>query len=350
MIFKAKPKAEQLDQYLAKRDYASALDAISEEIKRKPENFNLLLRKAEILGLAGDRDQAITAYRDLARYFAEQGFYARAIAVTNKILRLDPQRQEVTKELAALIAAQQEAEKASREKLQRAALAPVSAQQPGAEGPGAAAPLKRGAPAPPAGPDEVTPPSAATGAGPRATAKAPSAAPSPPHAKPLSPPTPAPPPLDAEVTPEQAERERDASQFFAAFPRPALEQLLSSTSVRSFELDEVIMREGDPGTSMFLIVDGAVEVQTRDTAGRPLVLAQLGPGEFFGEVAMLTGRPRTASVVARDRVTVVEVTREDHDTLVATFPEVGEVLQRFHEQRVNATVEAMLARLRSSNG
>ncbi len=78
MIFKSKPRFDQLDQYLANKDYSSALEAIAEEIKSKPENFNLLLRQAEILASAGQQALAVELYRKVARFFAEQGFYARA--------------------------------------------------------------------------------------------------------------------------------------------------------------------------------------------------------------------------------------------------------------------------------
>lgn len=296
MIFKSKSKFELLDQYVAKREYTQALEAIAEEIKRRPESFNLLLRQAEILGLAGDRDKAIEIYQQLARHYAIEGFYARAIAVTKKILRLDPKRSEVTSELAALISSQQEAERAARERLDRAETPPPA--QPRPEEPSQAAP---------------TP-----------TAEVP------------------------ETPPEQAQREREAGRFFAAFPRPALEELLASTSVLTFASGDVVMREGDPGASMFLIADGRVEVRTSDTAGRPLELARLGPGEFFGEVAMLTGRPRTATVVAAERTTVVEVTRDELDRLVGTYPEMRTVIQGFLEQRATATVEALLTRMRGS--
>jgi tetratricopeptide (TPR) repeat protein len=294
-MFKGKPRYENLDQYVAQRDYALALEAITEEIKKRPDNFNLLLRQAEILGMAGNRETAIGVYRKLAQHYAEQGFYARAIAVNNKVLRLDPTRQDVTKELAKFIAAQQEAEQAARAKLKRAT-APT-------------------APEPPA-------------------------------------PTPAP-ELSADPAPDaaakQAEKEREASHFFAEFPQEALEQLLSSTTVRSFVAAQVIVREGDPGTSLFLIEDGDVEVRTTDPTGRTLVLARLGPGEFFGEVAVLTGKPRTATIVATSAVTVIEIYREDLDQIATRFPEVRRVLQRFYEQRAQATVEAVLARMRNGN-
>jgi len=302
MIFKPKARLELLDQYLARRDYAAAHEAIAEELKKRPENFNLLLRQAEILGLAGDRERAIELYRKLARYFADQGFYARAIAVTNKILRLDPSRSEVTRELAELIARQQEAEKLQRERFQRAVPAPSTPS-----------------PQPPA-----------------AAAAPPPAAPPPPE-------------LLADANPQQLERERDASTFFSSFPAEVLEDLLSSTSVRSFSPGDVIVREGDPGISLFLIESGSVEVRTNDPGGREVVLADLGPGEFFGEVAVLTGRPRTATIIAREPVTLIEILAEDLQRIVAAHPQVRTVLEEFYQRRAKATVETMLQRLRQGH-
>lgn len=312
MIFKPKARLELLDQYLARRDYASAHEALTEELKKRPENFNLLLRQAEILGLAGDRERAIDLYRKLARYFADQGFYARAIAVTNKILRLDATRSEVTKELAALIARQQEVEKVQREKFERAMPASASAT-----------------PSTSSGPPRV--PAAA-----QAEATAPSAAEAPKE-------------LLADVSLQQLERERDASTFFSSFPREALEELLSSTSVRSFTAGDLIVREGEPGLSLFLIEAGSVDVRTCDPTGQEVLLAELGPGEFFGEVAVLTGRPRTATIVARETVTLIEILGEDLERIVASYPGVRGVLEEFYQRRAKATVETMLQRLRKGH-
>lgn len=313
VIFRSKARFDQLDQYLARREYGLALEAITEEIKRRPENFNLLLRQAELLGQAGDRDQAIEVYRRLAKHYTDQGFFARAIAVTNKILRLDPTRQDVTRELASLMAAQQVEERTQRKRLEDSVVGMPAAT------------LRHAMPPPPAtppGPPPAPPPVVTPAATPVVTAaEAPSAA-----------------------------KEREASRFFAAFPQAALERLLGSTSVRSFRADEAIVREGELGSSLFLIENGSVSVVTADPNGQPMVLAELGPGEFFGEVAVLTGRPRTATIVAREAVTLIEIAREDLEEIVADHPEVRDVLERFYRERTNATVEAMLSRLRGKRG
>jgi hypothetical protein len=306
-MFRGKSRFEQLDEYILRREYGSALEAIAEEIKKRPENFNLLLRQAEILGLAGDRDKAIGIYRKLAEHYVHQGFYARAIAVINKVLRLDPTRQDVTLALAGLIAARQETEEAEKLKLKRSEKGGRKRSrksQTGRQDEDAATEPTAGAPA----------------------------------SEPLD---------DAAIS--QADRERAASRFFAELPRGALEALLGAAAVRSYEPNEVIVREGDPGTSFFLIEEGEVEVQTQDSAGKQLVLARLAVGDFFGEVAVLTGKPRTATITAKTPVTVIEISSADLDRIALIYPDVRNVLQRFYEQRAQATVEAMVARIRSTD-
>ena len=395
MIFKSRPRYDQLDQYLARRDYAAALEAVSEELKRRPEDFNLLLRHAEILGLAGDKEHAVQVYRRLARHFADQGFYARAIAINNKILRLDPSRREVTDELAELIAAREEEERLTHGVAPAATetpAVPAFAQMPATPAP-PAAPMfaaPTGAqppfsltPPPPVPPPVAEPPRATATAAPPPSAAPVVPAPGPPPAPQpattatVQPPTPQPPeepeddlpghpPAREPAMPEMsilgpteviersahdtAARERDASRFFAAFPRQALNRLLAATKVSHFAPDQVIVMEGEPGSSMFLIVAGDVHVQTTNPTGGQLQLAILGPGEFFGEVALLTGRPRTATVIAHNNVTAVEIPRQKVQSILTSFPEVGQIIQRFLEQRAEATAEAIHRSLSGEHG
>lgn len=292
MILRPRYRIEELDQYLAKRDYGAALSAIAEELKKHPENFNLLLRQAEILGMAGDRTHAIEVYRNLARHFAKQGRYSMAIAVTNKILRLDPTQTEAAEELQALLAAQREEEEKAKSRLLQAAKTPVP-------------------------PPKIT-----------AVQMAP---PEPPPSAPPAPPS-----------------EGEALRFFSAFSRQALTELLGSTSVRSYGAGDAIVREGEYGDSLYLIVEGNVVVEGTDPRGKKVTLATLGPGDFFGEVAVLTGKPRTATVVAQGPVTVIEISKEVLAEICQRYPEVSAVLEKFYQDRANATVSVMLARLRET--
>jgi eukaryotic-like serine/threonine-protein kinase len=80
-------------------------------------------------------------------------------------------------------------------------------------------------------------------------------------------------------------------------------------AARTFAAGTVILAEGDAGGCSYLITDGACEVY-RAVNGQKRLLRTVGPGDVFGEVALFTGGPRSATVEAKTDVTAVEVTRE----------------------------------------
>ncbi|HEU4767514.1 MAG TPA: mechanosensitive ion channel family protein [Pyrinomonadaceae bacterium] len=83
--------------------------------------------------------------------------------------------------------------------------------------------------------------------------------------------------------------------------------MLAQAAVRHvFAPGEVVIRAGDPGSSMFVVHHGRVRVQVNDN-GRPRTVATLNEGDFFGEMALFTGEPRTANVVALEETEVLEI-------------------------------------------
>ncbi|NMO16026.1 cyclic nucleotide-binding domain-containing protein [Pyxidicoccus fallax] len=77
---------------------------------------------------------------------------------------------------------------------------------------------------------------------------------------------------------------------------------------RFLQAGEVVVKEGDPGRSMFVVLEGRVAVARQQAPGaEPVVVGQLGAGEFFGELALLTGAARTATVVAVEDAVVLEL-------------------------------------------
>ncbi len=77
---------------------------------------------------------------------------------------------------------------------------------------------------------------------------------------------------------------------------------------------QVIMREGELGTHFYVVVQGQVQFAVQDASGRELVVDEVGPGGFFGELSMLTGEPRTVRVKALERVTTLAL---DHAAFFA---------------------------------
>ncbi|HDN59949.1 MAG TPA: cyclic nucleotide-binding domain-containing protein [Candidatus Marinimicrobia bacterium] len=107
-------------------------------------------------------------------------------------------------------------------------------------------------------------------------------------------------------------------------------------AVKTFSPGEIICREGDPGESMFVIKSGRVEVyNTVDK--RKITLAKLGPGEIFGEMSIIDGRPRSATVRALTEVSCVEITRPIFDRIINEYPKWFQIFLRMLVERLRET-------------
>ena len=145
--------------------------------------------------------------------------------------------------------------------------------------------------------------------------------------------------------------------FSRPVPKSALFEVLSDVEreaiVKEMELEthdegSVILNEGDPGTSRYLIASGEVKVYTRGTGGSPgsLYLARLGEGDFFGEVSVLSGKPRTATITASQRTELLRLDKEKLDGVLSKYPGIRKVLDEFYKKRAAHTVEAMIESLK----
>ena len=81
--------------------------------------------------------------------------------------------------------------------------------------------------------------------------------------------------------------------------------------VMKFKPGQVIIREGETGDLFYVITEGQAEIMIRDADGEELVLHRVGPGNFFGELSMLTNEPRSARVRAVEHVTTLALKRND---------------------------------------
>jgi len=141
------------------------------------------------------------------------------------------------------------------------------------------------------------------------------------------------------------------SPLFEVLNDKEREALIKEMELETHEEGSVIISEGDPGDSMYVISSGEVKVYTRGTGKSGTVyLAKLGEGDFFGEVSVLTGKPRTATITASQPTELLRLDKEKLDNALAKHPGVRKVLDEFYKKRANNTVEAMIENLKKRAG
>jgi len=134
--------------------------------------------------------------------------------------------------------------------------------------------------------------------------------------------------------------------LLAGIPAKQLAGALEKMVARRFAAGVEIVREGDSGDSLYLITEGRVEVETRDDAGERVSLGSLGPGDFFGEISLLTSRPRTATVTASTDLEALELSRASLVSLRAAYPDLERALAESQRARAERTAEALIEKRR----
>jgi CRP-like cAMP-binding protein len=113
-----------------------------------------------------------------------------------------------------------------------------------------------------------------------------------------------------------------ACRLFNGLEERALDLVANALRVRRFRRGEVIFHAGDLGDSLFIVSAGSVKITvTAEDGDEPAILTTIGPGGFFGELALLDGAPRSANAVALDAVEALVLRRDAFNHLVDT--EVG---------------------------
>jgi CRP-like cAMP-binding protein len=115
---------------------------------------------------------------------------------------------------------------------------------------------------------------------------------------------------------------------------------------RAFPTGEVLFREGDPGTEMYVIQSGRVEL-TRRVRGKEAHLATLPPGEFFGEMAIVNNRPRTATATVIEDAQLLVIDHRTFEAMVRGNSEIAlRLIKKLAErlEHANELVETLLVR------
>jgi cAMP-dependent protein kinase regulator len=133
---------------------------------------------------------------------------------------------------------------------------------------------------------------------------------------------------------------------FEGVPPDARMALANHFNLKTFKAGETVVKEGESGDSFYLIRSGSVRVTTRGMGpeSQEVELGTMREGEFFGEVALLTSKPRTATVVATGPLELMELCRDDFNEIVSKFPSVRKIVEAYQKQRVQDTIRTLMNR------
>jgi CRP/FNR family transcriptional regulator, cyclic AMP receptor protein len=146
--------------------------------------------------------------------------------------------------------------------------------------------------------------------------------------------------MSRHVNPEAAVQVLRGTQLFEGLDDGALSRLVAASRSRVYPRGQYIWYEGDPGDTLLVVVDGLVKVVIGSEAGEEAVLATLGRCAVLGEIAVLDGAARSASVVTVEpttallltRATVLDVMVRHRVVLDAMLSNLGKLVRRLTEQ------------------
>jgi len=153
-----------------------------------------------------------------------------------------------------------------------------------------------------------------------------------------------PPEIAQEIVVNTIAEHLNGVSIFAPLSEEETGQLANASKSRVYAPGEAIVRQGNEGNSMFVILRGAVKVQIPEN-GYQRTIGKLGKNDFFGEMSLLTGEPRSATVLAEEETEVLQIKKEAVKPIFENNPElVDTIVELIQERRelLAATEEAQL--------
>jgi CRP-like cAMP-binding protein len=114
--------------------------------------------------------------------------------------------------------------------------------------------------------------------------------------------------------------------LFAGLDAAGLAGLARGMRVRRFRRGETVFHLGDPGDALFIVMSGSIKITLPADTGDEAILATLRPGDFFGELALLDGAPRSATAVAIEQTETYVLSRDGFRELIESQAEMREAL------------------------
>jgi len=153
--------------------------------------------------------------------------------------------------------------------------------------------------------------------------------------------------------------------LFAGLGEDDLVGLAREMRARRFRRGEVLFHQGDPGDALFVVTSGAVKISLPSEEGDEAIIATVDPGDFFGELALLDGAPRSATATALEPTETLTLARQRFRELIAGEPALRDALlsalaaelrrltthvQELHFLDITGRLAARLSHLAASQG
>jgi CRP-like cAMP-binding protein len=121
--------------------------------------------------------------------------------------------------------------------------------------------------------------------------------------------------------------------FFIPLKETEREHLAENAIMHVFNAGEIVIQQGDKGRSIYLILDGRVKVFMKDYQGNELQLAVLGVGQFFGEMSLVSGKPRSSSVATLESSVLIELSYASMAKVIKQNEAVKNILVEYYKTR-----------------
>lgn len=350
--------SKDADALMARRKYPQAIEALRQLLQKHGGDLRLRMKLADALVLAGREKEAAPVLLELADALAAEGQAAKSIALLKKVQKIDPGRADVEGKLADLIKTKDR---------RTTGFDPQGAKAVGYEPPSWAASTfsaeQFAAPRIYSDKERIA---AAKGASWVPSTRPDDSAEAPPETVVQSAETPEDEavtlvevevqildviqealtrPMAAAPAPAAAAEAAPPLPFvdtplFSGFSRDELVAVIKGLRLLTFEPGDIVLTEGDRGDSLYVITTGTVKTFVRDTTqGGQLLMRRLKDGDFFGEISVLSGKARSATVTAATHCEMLELDRATLDQITASYPHVRQVLEDFYLARAMNTAE-----------
>ncbi|MCK4560129.1 MAG: cyclic nucleotide-binding domain-containing protein [Calditrichia bacterium] len=126
--------------------------------------------------------------------------------------------------------------------------------------------------------------------------------------------------------------------IFRMLGKESIDFIIERLKFRTYDANHTICKIGDPGDTMYIIISGGVDIIIQDQEGNEQVVASSGSGDYFGEMALLTGEPRSATVRTTEPSEMFLLVQKDFDVILEKFPSISLSMSKVVSKRLRETL------------